>query len=280
MKPNETLSDVLQQMKQKGAQLRRAVAHLPANVLDTPFAQIPLAFNKVVVSLTPLAKEIVGYFSPSYWNYFLQHAKPGLLTTDTDFEIPNEPRAIRTPPMSDPNGPHASAIYRDVADQSIYSTPLAFSQRTPASVIRRIPTGPTRHGSMAGIIRKRNKPGTKATPTHGSVAGVSKRRLFTTPETAISATFQPINPPRATVRHRRVLKRNLLTSGDVRRLARRGGVKRISKDIKFETNKTLKEFLTSVVKRAVVFCDYAQRKTVTFQDVTMSLKSLGQTLYL
>jgi histone H4 len=283
MKSTENLSDILKQMKQKGAQLRRAVANIPAIVLETPFSQLPLAFNKVDLPLTALAKDIVGYFTPTYWNFFLKHAKPGVLTSQASFDIPNEPRGARTPPFTNPAGPGASGIYREDTDESTYSTPMSQLRTTTPTTTRRLPTGPTRHGSFAGIIRKTRKPKGNKTPSRGSVAGIAKRRLFTSGDSqppVHMATFQPINPSRIVRRHIRVLKSNLLTNGDVRRLARRGGVKRISRDIKFEINKALKDFLRSIVERSVTFCEYAKRKTVTLQDVTMSCKSLGKTLYL
>ncbi|TKR79876.1 hypothetical protein L596_014032 [Steinernema carpocapsae] len=49
----------------------------------------------------------------------------------------------------------------------------------------------------------------------------------------------------------------------IRRLARRGGVKRISGLIYEETRGVLKVFLESVVRDAVTYCEHAKRKTVT-----------------
>ena len=59
-------------------------------------------------------------------------------------------------------------------------------------------------------------------------------------------------------RHRKVLRDNIqgITKPAIRRLARRGGVKRISGLIYEETRGVLKVFLESVIRDAVVsFCD-------------------------
>ncbi|KAK1328764.1 hypothetical protein QTO34_010893 [Cnephaeus nilssonii] len=67
-------------------------------------------------------------------------------------------------------------------------------------------------------------------------------------------------------RHRKVLRDNIqgITKPAIRRLARRGGVKRISGLIYEETRGVLK---------------HAKRKTVTAMDVVYALKRQGRTLY-
>ena len=70
-----------------------------------------------------------------------------------------------------------------------------------------------------------------------------------------------------------------ITKPAIRRLARRGGVKRISGLIYEETRSVLKLFLQSVVKDAVTYTEYARRKTVTAMDVVYALKRQGRTLY-
>ncbi|VAH01917.1 unnamed protein product [Triticum turgidum subsp. durum] len=65
-------------------------------------------------------------------------------------------------------------------------------------------------------------------------------------------------------RHRKVLRDNIqgITKPAIRRLARRGGVKRISGLIYEET-----------------YTEHARRKTVTAMDVVYALKRQGRTLY-
>lgn len=66
---------------------------------------------------------------------------------------------------------------------------------------------------------------------------------------------------------------------DIRRLARRGGVKRISSSIYEETRGNLKQFLKDVIRDATIYTDHARRKTVTAMDITYALKRRGHTLY-
>ena len=70
-----------------------------------------------------------------------------------------------------------------------------------------------------------------------------------------------------------------ITKPAIRRLARRGGVKRISGLVYEETRGVLKSFLERVVRDAVTYCQHARRKTVTAANVVESLKRNGHTLY-
>lgn len=82
-------------------------------------------------------------------------------------------------------------------------------------------------------------------------------------------------------RHRKVLRDNIqgITKPAIRRLARRGGVKRISGLIYEETRGVLKVFLKHVIRDAVTYTEHARRKTVTAMDVVYALKRQGRTLY-
>ena len=82
-------------------------------------------------------------------------------------------------------------------------------------------------------------------------------------------------------RHRKVLRDNIqgITKPAIRRLARRGGVKRISNLIYEETRTVLRVFLESVIRDSVTYTDHAKRKTVTAMDVVYALKRQGRTLY-
>jgi len=66
-------------------------------------------------------------------------------------------------------------------------------------------------------------------------------------------------------RHRKVIKDSIqgITKPAIRRLARRGGVKRISGLIYDETRNVLKSFLENVVRDTVTYTEHAKRKTVT-----------------
>ncbi|KAL7627686.1 Histone H4 [Parahypoxylon ruwenzoriense] len=82
-------------------------------------------------------------------------------------------------------------------------------------------------------------------------------------------------------RHRKILRDNIqgVTKPAIRRLARRGGVKRISATIYEEVRSALKGRLEQIIRDCVVYTEYRQRKTVTINDVLHSLKRLGRPIY-
>jgi len=83
-----------------------------------------------------------------------------------------------------------------------------------------------------------------------------------------------------TKRHRQ--KRDNLESisnPGLRRLARRGGVVRASKDVFNETREILREFVDTVVKDSVMLCESSKRKTVVVNDVMYSLKRNDAALF-
>ncbi|KAI1482047.1 histone-fold-containing protein [Daldinia eschscholtzii] len=82
-------------------------------------------------------------------------------------------------------------------------------------------------------------------------------------------------------RHRKILRDNIqgITKPAIRRLARRGGVKRISAQIYDEVRAALKARLEEIIRDCVVYTEYRQRKTVTINDVLHSLKRLGRPIY-
>ena len=82
-------------------------------------------------------------------------------------------------------------------------------------------------------------------------------------------------------RHRKILRDTIqgVTKPAIRRLARRGGVKRISGLIYEETRSVLRHFLENVVRDSVTYTEHAKRKTVTALDVVYALKRQGRTLY-
>ena len=83
-------------------------------------------------------------------------------------------------------------------------------------------------------------------------------------------------------RHKKKMARDTIqgiTKPAIRRLARRGGVKRISALIYDETRNVLKSFLENVIRDSVTYTEHARRKTVTALDVVYALKRQGRTLY-
>ena len=84
-----------------------------------------------------------------------------------------------------------------------------------------------------------------------------------------------------TKRQKKVLRDNVkgVTRGAIRRLARRGGVKRISSEVYEEVRKTLRGFVEGVVRDATAYTEHAKRKTVTALDVVNALRKRGKILY-
>lgn len=82
-------------------------------------------------------------------------------------------------------------------------------------------------------------------------------------------------------RHRQIMRDSIqgITKPAIRRLARRGGVKRISGLVYEETRHVLKDFLDRIIRDAITYTEHARRKTVTAMDVTYALKRNGKTLY-
>ena len=82
-------------------------------------------------------------------------------------------------------------------------------------------------------------------------------------------------------RRRMVLRDNIqgITNAAIRRLARRGGVKRIYGLVYEETRGVLTAFLKNIIRDSVTYTEHAKRKTVTVMDVVDALKRQGKTLY-
>jgi histone H4 len=81
-------------------------------------------------------------------------------------------------------------------------------------------------------------------------------------------------------RHRAVLRDSIqgVTKPNLRHLARRGGVKRISGLIYEETRGVLKVFLENVIREAVEYTAHARRITMTPMDTAYALRRQGMTL--
>jgi histone H3/H4 len=69
-----------------------------------------------------------------------------------------------------------------------------------------------------------------------------------------------------------------ITNRAIRRLARQGGVKRISDSIYKETQSCLKVWLQMIILNTVYYTERARRMTVTALDVVDGLKRHGYTL--
>lgn len=70
-----------------------------------------------------------------------------------------------------------------------------------------------------------------------------------------------------------------ITKGDIRRLARKGGVKRLAMPIYDHSKIIMRDYLRTLLKNASLYTAACKRKTVTGMDVTMAMKRLGCSLY-
>lgn len=85
----------------------------------------------------------------------------------------------------------------------------------------------------------------------------------------------------ASKRQKKALKDTIngITKGSIRRMARRGGVKRISGLLYKDVRDVLKGFVEGVVRDSVAYTEHAKRKTVTALDVVHALRKRGRMLY-
>lgn len=64
-----------------------------------------------------------------------------------------------------------------------------------------------------------------------------------------------------------------------RRIARRGGVRRMSSYVIGDARSALRGFLDRTLNRAAAYMESAKRKTITLRDIITSLRSFGTNIY-
>ncbi|KAG5192860.1 hypothetical protein JKP88DRAFT_156773 [Tribonema minus] len=93
---------------------------------------------------------------------------------------------------------------------------------------------------------------------------------------------QAVKQPPAAKRHRKKVVDKMKaarTKPGVRRLCRRGGVKRISGLVYEEARIVYRKFLGDVLKDTATMVEFGKRKTATPMDVVYALKRQGRTLH-
>jgi len=70
-----------------------------------------------------------------------------------------------------------------------------------------------------------------------------------------------------------------ITDPAIKRLSKRGGIKRLEGPVYDATRNVIRIFLENVVRDAVTYTEYADRKTVVADDINRALKRHGQPLY-
>lgn len=71
----------------------------------------------------------------------------------------------------------------------------------------------------------------------------------------------------------------VITNGAIRRLARRGGVKRISYASHEHVRDYINDFLERVVRDSLTYAEHGRRLTITALDVVYALKKNGRVIY-
>jgi histone H4 len=71
----------------------------------------------------------------------------------------------------------------------------------------------------------------------------------------------------------------IVTNGSIRRLARRGGVKRISKDVYDNVRSVIRGFSDGVIRDATAYTEHSKRKTVSVGDIVAALRKRGRSIY-
>ncbi|KAJ3860668.1 histone-fold-containing protein [Lentinula novae-zelandiae] len=104
---------------------------------------------------------------------------------------------------------------------------------------------------------------------------------FTTYLNTLSTCLNMYKVEKVEKRHRKISRHSItvINRPTIRRLARRGGVKRNSGRIYEETRGALKIFVDDVLLDTVAYTENEDRKTVSALDVVHALKRTGRTLY-
>lgn len=80
-------------------------------------------------------------------------------------------------------------------------------------------------------------------------------------------------------RHQGKLLKSEINRPAIRRIARRGGVKRLTTGVYSSARGVAKDHMSDVVRKAVIIASHAKRKTVSAQDVVLALKVQGNPIY-
>lgn len=120
---------------------------------------------------------------------------------------------------------------------------------------------------MSGVI-DRIEPSPPPTRTPGTGKVAQKARHYAQKKAAIA---------RHNKKHEPALPG--ISKNEIRRLARRGGVKRMSGGVTETAREALHGFLAPIIKDSIAYMECAQRKTVMAIDVIHALKRNGRPYY-
>ena len=74
-------------------------------------------------------------------------------------------------------------------------------------------------------------------------------------------------------------REELIPKQGIRKLARKAGVKRMSKDVIQPARELLRKYVEQVIQDSLVYTEHARRKTMTAMDIVHALKRRKTTLY-
>jgi histone H4 len=75
------------------------------------------------------------------------------------------------------------------------------------------------------------------------------------------------------------IKEGNVTNGAIRRLARRGGVKRIAMASHNNIREYIDDFMLRIVRDCLTYTEHRKARTITAMDVVYSLKKNGRVIY-
>jgi len=85
--------------------------------------------------------------------------------------------------------------------------------------------------------------------------------------------------PKHMVRSIKEIKDGVISNGSLRRLARRGGVKRLATASHQHVRDYIDDFMLNIVRDSLTFCEHRKALTITAMDVVYALKRNGRVLY-
>ena len=208
-----------------------------------------------------------------------------------------DPSSVAPPPVdppvdppsdSDENGPlDVSALAQDIANRGgAPIDPYAFPDDVPGPMARE--EDEREMSAAEAVVVEHETAADAASAVAVAVAEDTEeesppQQVEQQPSVVRRVHFStvPVRFGKGKKRHRKVLRDSIhgITKPAIRRLARRGGVKRISGLMYEETRGILAVFLKNVIRDAVVFVEHARRKTCTAQDVVYALRRNGRMLY-